>query len=195
MVTMRSAVLKLVVPKLAVLLFALASVAWASSPQFSWQNRVGLRTGDQWEPSVAADGSGRIYVLYPHYGRVGDCQGCRVPTMLLVASNDNGKSWQTPIVMLESGSGQFDPQIAVDPADRRTVYAAWLQNSKRVVILAKSVDFGATWVFTIAVRGGEELDKPALAVRGQSVYVAFNHEEEVWVEASQDGDAASRQRA
>ncbi len=187
MVTMRSAVLKLVVPKLAVLLFALASVAWASSPQFSWQNRVGLRTGDQWEPSVAADGSGRIYVLYPHYGRVGDCQGCRVPTMLLVASNDNGKSWQTPIVMLESGSGQFDPQIAVDPADRRTVYAAWLQNSKRVVILAKSVDFGATWVFTIAVRGGEELDKPALAVRGQSVYVAFNHEEEVWVEASQDG--------
>src|ERR1019366_5226561 len=30
-------------------------------------------------------------------------------------------------------------------------------------------------------------DKPALAVRGQSVYVAFNHEEEVWVAASQDG--------
>jgi len=26
--------------------------------------------------------------------------------------------------MLESGSGQFDAQIAVDPADRRTVYAA-----------------------------------------------------------------------
>jgi hypothetical protein len=185
MVAMRSASSKLAVPKLAVLLFALASLAWASSPQFSWQNRIGLKTGDQWEPSVAADGSGRIYVLYPHYGKVADCQGCRVPTMLLVTSNDNGKTWQTPTVMLESGSGQFDPQIAVDPADRRTVYAAWLQNSKRV--LAKSVDFGATWAFTIAVRGGEELDKPALAVRGQSVYVAFNHEEEVWVAASQDG--------
>ena len=93
-----------------------------------------------------------------------------------------GSAW-----MLESDSGQFDAQIAVDPADRRTVYAAWLQNNKRVVMLAKSVDSGATWSFTIAVRGDAELDKPALAVRGQNVYVAFNHEEEVWVAASQDG--------
>jgi hypothetical protein len=173
--------------KLVALLFALASLAWAAPPQFSGQRRVGLTSGDQWEPAVAADGSGRIYVLYPHYGRVADCKGCRVPTMLLVASNDNGKTWQTPHVMLESGSGQFDAQIAVDPADRRTVYAAWLQNGKRAVMLAKSVDSGATWAFTIAVRSDAQLDKPALAVRGQSVYVAFNHEEEVWVAASQDG--------
>ena len=173
--------------KLVILLFSLASVAWAAAPQFSGQKRVGLTSGDQWEPAVAADGSGRIYVLYPHYGRVADCKGCRVPTMLLVASNDNGKTWQTPHVMLESGSGQFDAQIAVDPADRRTVYAAWLQNGKRAVMLAKSVDSGTTWTFTMAVRSDVQLDKPALAVRGQSVYVAFNHEEEVWVAASQDG--------
>jgi hypothetical protein len=174
-------------PKLVVLLFALASAAWAAAPQFSGQKRVGLTSGDQWEPAVAADGSGRIYVLYPHYGRVPDCKGCRVPTMLLVESNDNGKTWQTPHLMLDSGSGQFDAQIAVDPADRRTVYAAWLQNGKRAVMLAKSVDSGATWAFTIAVRSDVEFDKPALAVRGQTVYVAFNHEEEVWVAASQDG--------
>ncbi len=90
--------------KLVILLFSLASVAWAAAPQFSGQKRVGLTSGDQWEPAVAADGSGRIYVLYPHYGRVSDCKGCRLPTMLLVASNDNGKTWQTPHVMLESGS-------------------------------------------------------------------------------------------
>jgi hypothetical protein len=178
---------KLVVSKLLILLLALASVAWAAAPQFLRQKRVGLTSGDQWEPAVAADGSGRIYVLYPHYGRVADCKACRVPTMLLVASNDNGKTWQTPHVMLESGSGQFDAQIAVDPADRRTVYAAWLQNGKRAVMLAKSIDSGATWAFTMAVRSDVQLDKPALALRGQSVYVAFNHEEEVWVAASQDG--------
>jgi len=175
------------VVKLAVLFLALASLAWAAAPQFSGQKRIGLTSGDQWEPAVAADGSGRIYVLYPHYGNVPDCKDCRVPTMLLLASNDNGKTWQPPHVMLETGSGQFDPQITVDPADRRTLYAAWLQNDKRVVMLAKSVDGGATWFFTIAVRSEEELDKPALAVRGQSVYVAFNHEEEIWVAASQDG--------
>ena len=177
--------------KLGILLFAFASLAWAASPQtapqFSRQKRVGLTTGDQWEPSVAADGFGRIYVLYPHYGRVPDCKACRIPTMLLVESIDNGKSWQTPHVMLESDSGQFDAQIAVDPADRRTVYAAWLQNGKRAVMLAKSLDSGNTWNFTIAVRSEVELDKPALAVRGQNVYVAFNHEEQVWVAASQDG--------
>jgi len=178
---------KRVFPQLAVLLFALASVAGAATPQLSGQRRVGLTSGDQWEPAVAADGSGRIYVLYPHYGQVPDCKGCRVPTMLLVASNDNGKTWQTPHVMLESGSGQFDAQIAVDPVDRRTLYAAWLQNGKRMVMLAKSLDSGATWNFTMAVRSDVQLDKPALAVRGQSVYVAFNHEEEVWVAASQDG--------
>lgn len=173
--------------KFGILLFSLASLAWAAAPQFSAQKRVGLTTGDQWEPAVAADGSGHIYVLYPHYGKVPDCKPCRVPTMLMVASNDNGKTWQAPHVMLASGSGQFDAQIAVDPADRRTVYAAWLQNGKRAVMLAKSADFGATWNFTLAVRSEVELDKPALAVRGQNVYVAFNHQEQVWIAASQDG--------
>ncbi|MGA2354290.1 MAG: sialidase family protein [Terriglobales bacterium] len=181
------AVSKLVPLRLVILLIALASVASAAPPQFSPQQRVGLNGGDQWEPAVAADGSGRIYVLYPHYGKIADCKDCSIPTMLLVVSGDDGKSWQAPHVMLDSGSGQFDAQIAVDPADRRTVYAAWLQNNKRVVMLAKSPDSGATWSFTIAVRSDAELDKPALAVRGQNIYVAFNHEEEVWVAASQDG--------
>ncbi|MGD0824319.1 MAG: sialidase family protein, partial [Terriglobales bacterium] len=140
--------------KLAIVLClcVLVTVAWAAPPQFSSQKRVGLTSGDQWEPSITADGSGRIYVLYPHYGHVPDCKDCSVPTMLLVASVDNGKTWQAPRVMLETGSGQFDAQIAVDPADRHTVYAAWLQNGKRAVMLAKSVDSGATWNFTIAVR-------------------------------------------
>lgn len=179
---MRSAASKLVV-----LFFALAAVAWAASPQFSWQQRVGQNNGDQWEPSVAADGLGRVYVLYPNYGHVADCPGCHVPTMLLLTSNDNGRTWQPGHVMLESASGQFDPQVAVDPVDRHTLYAAWLQDKKRTVMLGKSVDSGATWAFTMAVRGDEELDKPALAVRGQNIYVAFNHEEEVWVASSQDG--------
>jgi hypothetical protein len=169
------------------LVLSLASLAWAAPPQFSSQKRVGLMDGDQWEPAMAADGSGRVYVLYPHYGEVPDCRNCLVPTMLLVTSADNGKTWQLPRVMLESGSGQFDAQIAVDPTDRRTLYAVWLQSKKREVMLAKSVDAGATWMISVAARSAVELDKPALAVRGQSIYVGFNHEEDVWVAWSQDG--------
>jgi hypothetical protein len=178
---------KRVMPKLVLVLLASASLVWAAPPQFSAQTRVGLTDGDQWEPSVAADGAGRIYVLYPQYGKVPDCKDCQIPTMLLVTSNDNGKTWQTPRVMVDAGSGQFDPQIAVDPADRHTVYASWLQDRKRSIILAKSVDSGATWSFALVGRIGEEFDKPSLAVRGQSVYIAFNHEEQVWIASSQDG--------
>ena len=184
---MRPAHSKFVAQIVALLALFVATAAWAASPQLSAQTRIGLVTGDQWEPAVAADSSGHIFALYPHYGRVPDCTDCSVPTMLLIQSNDNGKAWLPPHVMLASGSGQFDAQIVVDPADRHTLYAAWLENKKREVMLAKSSDSAATWSFTIAARSDEELDKPALAVRGQSVYVAFNHEEEVWVAASQDG--------
>src|SRR5260370_39985570 len=99
MVCMRPVYSKLAASKLVILLFALASVAWAAAPQFSGQKRVGLTSGDQWEPAVAADGSGRIYVLYPHYGRVADCKSCLMPTMLLCPSNHSVKTWQAAHVM------------------------------------------------------------------------------------------------
>ena len=176
--------------KLAIALLLCTCVAWAAPPRFSVQTRVGLHTGDQWEPALAADSFGHLYVLYPQYGNVPGCKECAVPTMLLVVSNDNGKTWMAPRVLLGSGSAQFDPQIVVDPADRRTVYAAWLQRHRRDVMVAKSIDAGATWTFTMAARGQGELDKPALAVRGRSVYVAFNHEQDIWVAASQDGGSS-----
>lgn len=172
--------------KLALLVLAVSSLTWAAAPQFSAQKRIGLLNGDQWEPSVAADAFGHVFVLYPQYGRVPGCKDCRIPTMLLLVSNDNGKTWQPPHVMFESGSGQFDAQLAIDPADHRTLFAAWLDNRKRDVMVGRSYDAGATWTLTVAARGNVELDKPALAAHGQNVYVAFNHEEEVWVASSQN---------
>lgn len=136
---------------------------------------------------MAADGAGRLYVLYPHYGVIHDCKDCQAPSMLLVTSGDNGKTWQAPRVMLPSVSAQFDAQIVVDPADRHTVYAAWLQDHKRAVIMARSVDAGATWAYAVAARSAVELDKPVLVARGQNVYVGFNYEEEVWAAVSADG--------
>lgn len=167
------------------LLMVLSAVSWAA-PQFSAQRRLGAMPGDQWEPSIAADGAGRIYVLYPQYGPVADCAECSAPTMLLTISNDHGRTWRVPQPIMGTGSGQFDAQIAVDPNDRHTVYAAWLQSRKREIILAKSSDAGATWTFSVPARSEAELDKPVLAVRGQSVYVGFNHEEEIWSATSQD---------
>jgi hypothetical protein len=153
---------------------------------FTPQARLGYRTGDQWEPAMAADNRGHIYVLYPQYGAVPDCATCTIPTIALLVSSNNGISWEPSRVLLPLPNGQFDPQIVVDPVDRQTVYASWLQNNKRDVIVARSLDFGRTWSFSWAERGSDDADKPVLAVHGADVYVGFNHDENFFVAASHD---------
>ena len=178
---------------LLILLALLASQAAEAVSVFSSQARLGYREGDQWEPAMAADGHGRVYVLYPQYGAVRGCSACSVPSMVLQVSYDNGMSWLPSRVLLPLPTGQFDPQIVVDPVDRQTVYASWLENNKRDIIVARSLDFGHNWSFSFAARGREEADKPVLTVRGSDVYVGFNREEEFHVAASHDsGQTFSR---
>jgi hypothetical protein len=177
------------VQKLALWLFlglATALAAQTIPSNFSPQHRLGYTNGDQWEPALTADGRGHIYVLFPQYGQVKDCPACTAPTMALQVSNDNGVTWATPHALAPSSSGQFDPQIVVDPVDRQTVYASWLQDNKRDVVVARSQDFGRSWYFTIAERSPEDADKPVLTVHGADVYVGFNHDENFMVAVSHD---------
>jgi hypothetical protein len=168
-------------------LLALSTVPAALAVSaFAPQLRLGYHTGDQWEPVMAADGHGHVYVLYPQYGAVPDCPTCTAPTIALTISNDNGLSWEPSKALLPFPTGQFDPQIVVDPVDRQTVYASWLQNNKRDIVVARSLDFGLTWSFSRPERGRSDADKPVLAVRGADVYVGFNHEEQFLVAASHD---------
>jgi BNR repeat-like domain len=178
------------VPKFAMclLLALLTAQAALAVAAFSPQRRAGYNTGDQWEPALAADGHGHIYILFPQYGAVSDCPACTAPTMSLLVSNDNGLSWQPPHAVVPSSTGQFDPQIVVDPVDRQTLYASWLQNNKRDVMVARSQDFGRSWYLALVERApdGEDVDKPVLAVRGADIYVGFNREQHLWVSASHD---------
>jgi hypothetical protein len=151
---------------------------------FTSPRRVGYSTGDQWEPALAADGHGHIYILFPKYGSVSNCPACSAPAIALLVSHDNGLSWEAAHPLLPSSTGQFDPQIVVDPVDRQTVYASWLQNNKRDVMVARSQDFGRSWNLAVAERSADEADKPVLAVRGADVYVGFNHEQNFLVAAS-----------
>lgn len=163
------------------------SAAWAANNGFSPQTRVGFTAGDQWEPAIASDGFSHTYILYPQYGRVPGCRACPLPSMILVVSNDNGGSWQPPRTITPPGTGQYDPQIVVDPADHRTVYAAWLQRKRLDMVVAKSVDFGQSWSIVIADRGVTDADKPVLAARGEDVYVGFNRARKMRVASSHDG--------
>ena len=166
-----------------------ASVPVAPPSGFTPQTRLGFNEGDQWEPAIAADRFGHIYVLYPQYLGVPGCPTCPNPTMILQISSDRGATWASPRQIAPPGTGQFDAQIVVDPIDGRTAYAAWLQNGKSDTVVAKSTDFGATWSVVIANSTNAATDKPILAVRGQDVYVGYNHAQKVWVSSSHDGGA------
>ena len=158
---------------------------------FAPQTRLGFTAGDQWEPSIAADRFGHVYVLYPQYLGVPGCDECASPTMILQISSDRGATWDSPRLIHRDGAatGQWDAQIVVDPIDGRTVYAAWLQDRKSDTVVAKSTDFGATWSVVVANRTNAGTDKPILAVRGQEVHVGYNHSQKVWVSSSHDGGA------
>jgi hypothetical protein len=168
------------------LVLALSTQAVYGASGFTSPRRLGYSQGDQWEPALAADGRGHIYVLFPQYGRIPACPDCTTPTMSLLISDDNGKSWEPPQVLLTLSSGQFDAQVRVDPVDGQTLYVSWLQG-RHDVIVGRSQDFGRSWNFAVAEHSPEQMiDKPVLAVRGASVYVSFNQEQTLSIAASHD---------
>jgi hypothetical protein len=169
----------------------LVSVSVPAPSGFTPQTRVGFTAGDQWEPAIASDRFGHVYIIYPQYGGVPGCPTCYSPTMIFLMSSDHGQTWTSPSVFYPAGSTsyQVDAQIVVDPGDGRTVYAAWLQNNKSDIEVAKSTDFGATWTFVTADHTNAGTDKPILAVRGQNVYVSYNHSQTAYVTYSHDGAA------
>ncbi len=94
---------------------------------------------------------------------------CYSPTMILQISSDHGQTWASPTVIYPAGSNayQVDAQIVVDRVDGQTVYAAWLQNNKSDIVVAKSTDFGATWSVVTADHTNAGTDKPILRFEGR----------------------------
>lgn len=157
---------------------------------FTPQTRLGYTSGDQWEPAIASDQFGHVYMLYAQYEGVPGCPTCSNPTQILQISNDHGATWSSPTVMYPAGAstgGQWDSQIVVDPVDGRTVYASFMQNNKSDIIVAKSTDFGATWSYTTADATNSGTDKPILAVRGQNIYVVYTHAQTTFTAYSHNG--------
>jgi len=171
-----------------------ATVPLAGPTGFTPQTRLGYPIDDEWEPAIASDRFGHVYMLYPQYylagGGIPGCASCSNPTMILQVSNDHGSTWSSPSIIYPTGAvngGEWDAQLSVDPVDGRTVYASWMQNNKSDIIVAKSTDFGVTWTYVTADSTNSGTDKPILAVRGQDVYVVYNHSQTIWSAASHDG--------
>src|SRR5947208_16560476 len=90
------------------------------SQSFQPQTRLAASLpGDTWEPSIAADRFGHVYVLIPDFPP--SCKKCPSSIDYLIVSSDNGKTWSAPRVIADPGSGQIDVQLKVDSIDGKTV--------------------------------------------------------------------------
>src|SRR5579884_1147396 len=118
-----------------------------AAANFTPQTRLGFPAGDDWEPAMAADRYGHVYVLYKHYDVSGQtsCSSCALHVLLQV-SNDRGQTWSAPrpIDPEPVVGGQYDSQIVVDPIDGKTAWASFLQNSKSSIAVMKSKYHGVS---------------------------------------------------
>jgi hypothetical protein len=173
--------------------FVAASSSSPSPTRFTTQFRVGFPAGDNWEPALAADRFGHVYVFYKNYDVPGQtsCANCD-RHLLLQISSDRGQTWSTPRAIDPEATkgGQFDPQIAVDPIDGKTIWVSYLQNNKSSIAVMKSSDFGQTWSGpTIVENLQRATDKDSLAVRGQTIAVSYNAVQKIYASISHDGGA------
>jgi hypothetical protein len=171
---------------------AMAAIITQSPSGFTPQVRLGFKAGDDWEPAIAADRFGHIYALYKHYDVTGGgtCSQCDLH-LLVQRSSDGGQTWTAPRAIAPVATdGQFDSQIAVDPVDGRTVWASFLENSTSEIAVVKSTDFGETWSHLRIVSDRPPgLDKDTLAVRGDTVAIAYDDNLNTFASISHDSGA------
>src|SRR3989442_13558566 len=94
------------------------SNAVAARIDFSKPLVIGYAAGDDWEPDVAADGSGNVYVAWGHFGGVPGCAPCSSPAPMIGDSHDGGATWGAPKPLNPTpnpqGNFQVDLQVAVN---------------------------------------------------------------------------------
>jgi len=176
---------------LVLIILVSAPAASAVTATFSAPVLIGFPRGDDWEPDVAADGNGNVYVAWAHYGDVPGCDTCSSPAALIQVSHDGGLTWgrPRPLNPFPRGTGdqyQIDLQVAVNA--RGTVFVAYMDSKDTVV--QRSDDFGETWSRQVPVNTDAKnswTDKVGLAVQGADVYVSFSIAQRFYVASSHDG--------
>jgi hypothetical protein len=152
-----------------------------SNPNLSAPN-----SSDQWEVAIAKDGFHHVYFLYSQ--KESQCLGCAsLPRLRLAIGSDEDANWEAPRQLTPPSFDQVNPALAVDAGDQRTVYAAWLERSRKDLLLAKSSDFGHSWSLVVVARADGAANRPVLFARGENVTIAFSRDHQMWTASSHDG--------
>ncbi len=163
------------------------AAASAGSISFSTPRVMGYPpAGDDWEPAVASDGLGNVYVLSTHLSGIPGCGGCATDSIVVQVSHDGGKTFTAPAPVTINSASQFDPNVKINSAG--VVFISYLFGKDTVV--QRSTDHGATWSAPVSVIAGVKQgtsDKPGLAVQGNDVYVGFDISQSFFVSSSHDG--------
>ena len=173
------------------LLSASSATAASGTISFSTPQVIGFAAGDDWEPDVASDGRGNVYVAWAHFGDVPGCDTCPGTTAMIQVSHNGGRTWGAPKPLNPFPQGvdatyQIDLQVKLNAAG--SVFVAYLEGKDTV--FQRSNDFGRSFTEPIAVNADVKrswTDKVGLAVQGEDVYVAFSIAQRFFVSASHDG--------
>jgi hypothetical protein len=159
---------------------------------------LGYCGGDDWEPTIAADASGRLYALITHYAGDPTCDpasGFHNARIMIQTSSDGGRTFTLPRAVSESPGGidypkQADPAIAVDRSTG-DVYVSFLtyglSGGHTDVYVARSTDLGQHFhAVKINSHDCKNCDHPKLLAAGPDVYVAYSQATNHFISVSTD---------
>jgi hypothetical protein len=169
----------------------------------------GLTSNFRFDPSVAFDDDGNVYVGYG--ARIPNPAGGNQRTVVVCRSTDGGATYPqctyvatTPDIGSLPGNDKWHLATGPDPVvpTQQNVYIAWTQNitegtgTDQRIVVSRSIDGGATFSAPIIIndlsiagtRSGNLFADPAVGPNGE-VYVAWHDigAGQVWIDASSDG--------
>jgi hypothetical protein len=210
-VTTRGAARQLVISTLLALSVAVPTSASAGSGDGAVEaalvatgaTNMGFCGGDDWEPDIASDGSGHVYVVLAHFPGDPTCDPASGgPREIFIRVSSDGGVTFGPLVRIPDLGypSVVDCVVTVDEVTG-TVYVSFLAYARPEmkwfeadVIVARSTDFGETWRAKV-VNGPlcTACDHPWIAAHDDNVYVTYASGEDHYLSRSSDGGRTWRE--
>jgi hypothetical protein len=139
---------------------------------FSPLIEVSRSTGDAFEPEIALDPQGHIFVVWED-----SASGSKA--IMFARSTDDGASFSTPVQLSQGSGNALESYIATDASGR--IYVTWSQEIDGTVqaFLTRSTNQGGSFSTPVNLSNAPNGDvrKTCIATFQNTVYVAYNNDD------------------